>query len=350
MRPALKLVGISKYLRLPVAAAFATVFFCSLLMAQGEKSLFRYVSEKTGREVYALKNSQRKVMDDKAAKGGWIVQQLGYAYAEQRAGTTALYGLILTELGGSPARVLFTFSETEYKNLTSKKSPKKWKPYFSDSPIVAYVLLDGGENRLGAHYFTTKGAVDDDPRIRFEGGEYEKWKALPNTQYFSGGPSFYIWKDEPTPALITSVFGPVLNIPKGVFLDQSVRPALYENGKNGYEIDASRAFAGPNKPLTLYSKDALSCTPDGCEFNLGWFVMRNQDNGTLSTYGTATVNGKIIGNSLGFKKGERSRSLVLGIPIKYGSNKIVVRLKPYKTADDIDKSNNTFTVEVILKP
>lgn len=78
--------------------------------------------------------------------------------------------------------------------------------------------------------------------------------------------------------------------------------------------------------------------------------MRNKNEGKLSTYSGLTLNGKFTGNSTGFSPGERSRSMVFGIPLKFGSNMITVTLKPYKTEDDLDKSNNSFTVEVILNP
>ncbi len=326
-------------------------YLCAGVSVSAQKSapLFRYVFSKTGREVYAAKPEHRKIQDGKV-KSGDIVTLLGYVYIEKAPDTYPLFGLKKLVLG-TPALVRFTIDAKEYEDLVGTKSGEsgKWEPYYEDTPIVGFVRTMAGNKLLGAYHFTQPGVEDDQPRIRIEGKELKQWKALKGVK-FNGAPSFYIWKDKPVIETIIPIITPVINIPKGVFLDQSVRPALYENGKNGYAIDATRAFAGPGKPLVLSAKDALSCTPDGCKFNLGWFVMRNKNEGTLSTYATVSSSLKIIGNSIVFKPGERSRSMVFGVPLKYGSNTLTVSIKPYKTGDDIDKSNNSFTVEIVLNP
>lgn len=327
------------YLRTLLPVFFLTTILCGSALADGEISMFRYVSKKTGREVYAARTAQRKVMDDKAAAGGWLVQQVGYVYGEQRSGTTALYGLILMEPGGAPARVLFTFSEVEYKNLTSPSSPKKWKPYFADSPVVAYVLLDGGDNRIGAYYFTTKGSgPEDDPRIRFTGGEYEKWKGFPGTEYFTG-PSFYIFKEKPA--------GAVTEPPKK--LDQILRQMIFVLGKDSI-FNALAPVATPKSPLVVKAANAKSCDAGGCTFNFGLQVYRTIAGNYLSTYvGMKGPDGANVSNSTSWSGDQKTQSMVLPMRIPYGKSSITVNLKPYLPKDDANGANNAFTASIILK-
>lgn len=307
--------------------------------------LFRYVSENTGSEVYAAKGAHRKVMD---AKNKMIIQTLGYVYLAQEKGTVPLYGLKKMILG-QPAQVRFTASEAEYQKLMT--SGQKWQPYFDDTPVIAYVSKEGGNSMVPAYRFVQTNVLTGQPRYRFEGAEYDQWKKLPGVD-FHNVPDFYIWKDKPAPLLISG--GTMTTTPGTIaavagMTDQSIRMALYNNGKDSKSINTKNGATFSGQALVIKSSEALTCDAARCLVNLGWFVDRNQIDNELKTFVSVTGGHTDTGAYATFPKGEASVPMVVTVPLKFGLNHIALQIKPEKTGDDINTKNNTQKFRVVLE-
>lgn len=335
----------------------AVLAFCAggaiaVTPAEGAKSgpIFRYVFKKTGGEVYAATSADRKKFD--SSKNIELIQMLGYVFTEPAQGTVPLIQMARVKLNGpTEYRLITNAAMVEYLQTINQPGFSKWKPYPSTDGIVGYVSKTGGKSMLGAYAFTQSNVNGDGPRYRVEGKEYDQWKKLPGV-VFESVPSFYIWNTKPAELLLAGVIlTPGVNIIQGVaFTDQSLRFALYENGKNGMVVDTTRHYATPTKPLVLYRKDALNCKPDGCEFNFGFFVMRNKSGSTLDTYVITYQPNYQAGNSTQFGANDKSKGMVLPIPIKNGDNFIEVKIKPYHANEDTNAANSSFKVKVVLMP
>lgn len=305
--------------------------------------LFRYVFEKTGREAYAAKPQHRKIQD---AKKGIIVQMIGYVYLEPHTDTYPLYGLKRMVLG-EPAHTFFTANEAEYQKMVATG---QWKSYYDDSPIVCYVRTQAGKDLRAAYRFTQTNVQGDEPRLRFQGAEYDQWAKLDGVK-FNSAPDFYIWKDKPVPLMVV---GTMNTVPVGViagmnFIDLGLRKALYDNTKSGYKLDPSNPYATPGGVLTLYRSNGKSCTPTECEFRLGFYLNRNKADKEFTTVVAISGGVTTVQNSVVFPKGAKSASLTLPVVLKTGKTALTVSLKPYDPKSEINESNNSFIVLVEVK-
>jgi hypothetical protein len=306
--------------------------------------LFRYVSEKSGTESYAARPEHRKIQD---AKKDMIIQMMGYVYLSQQKGTVPLYGLRRNVAGG-PMQTRFTASEAEYQELMTSG---QWKSYFANSPVICYVNKGSGKSLLGAYRFTQTNVSGDEPRYRFEGKELAQWKQLPNMK-FNASPDFYIWKDKPSSLLIggvTMTTDPGLIGAVAGITDQTIRMALYNNGKDSKSINTKNGATYSGQALVIRSSEAVTCDADRCLVNLGWFVDRNQIDAELKTFVSVTGGHSDTGAYATFAKGNASVPMVVTVPLKFGLNHISLEIKPEKAGDDINLKNNVQKFRVVLE-
>lgn len=134
-------------------------------------------------------------------------------------------------------------------------------------------------------------------------------------------------------------------------VDFSFRPALYINGTETGKVNTTARYVTAGKTITVKKSEALSCDGNTCTFNLAFFVFRNNGDGEVATY--ALIRGNtigIVGNTVSFQNGSRTRDVVFPCKLKVGENKLTVEVDPYKKTAESNENNNSFEVTIIVEP
>lgn len=332
---------------LGISIAAVIVFIAGAVMpanAQEMSGLYRYVL-KSGGEVYAAKYAGRKKLD--AIKNIELVQQVGFVYIEPAEGTVPIYSLRKLNVDGPPDYHL-TVVKDFYNFLQQQKDGGGWKPYPEDKGIIGYVRLDGFDEGHAAYAFQNSNNINGLPRYRIGGKEVKDWKNADKLAVFEKQPDFWVWKDKFVPVITGEVKIPI-KLPNPKQHDLGLRKVLYHNGKSKV-LSGQSPYGTPDKPLVLSRKDALSCTPKQCTFNLGFYVTRDIVSEKFSTYAMVTGGPAMVGNSVVFPDDAKSASLVLGVAVKDGTSVLTVTLKPYDAKNETNLDNNSFKITVQLNP
>ncbi len=147
------------------------------------------------------------------------------------------------------------------------------------------------------------------------------------------------------------VLQPNLPPPPPVGYDFSLRAALYINGSQTQTVNTTAKYVSAGKSITLKKSEALNCDGNVCTFNLGFFVFRNTGEDTISTY--ALIRGNtigIVGNTVSFANGSKTKDVVFPCKLKIGENKLIVEVDPYKKTAETNEGNNSFEVTIIVEP
>jgi hypothetical protein len=133
--------------------------------------------------------------------------------------------------------------------------------------------------------------------------------------------------------------------------DLSLRRAVYL-ASSKTEIDLKNdKYVAANSTLKVKKSKALLCQGNKCTFNLGIIAFRSGDDGVLTTYGQFT--GKtigIVGNTISFNAGEKTKQHVLPVELAVGSNEITFTMDPNKKTNETNENNNSITVTIIVEP
>lgn len=134
-------------------------------------------------------------------------------------------------------------------------------------------------------------------------------------------------------------------------VDLSMRRAIYiASSKTAIDLKNDK-YVTPNSTIKVKKSDALICQGDKCTFNLGVIAFRSDGNGALSTYGQFSGNTiGIVGNTISFNAGEKTKQHVLPVPLKIGLNEITFTVDPNKKTAETDENNNEITVKIIVEP
>ena len=134
--------------------------------------------------------------------------------------------------------------------------------------------------------------------------------------------------------------------------DLTVRRALYFTGARTDAIDTkndSRITEGGL--MVLKKSDGANCTPQGCSFNFGFFVMRSPAAEGLHTDAMVqAVGGNPSDRAFDFKEREAVREVVVPVRLRPGATKLTVRVDPFNNTHEKDEANNHFSVTVVVKP
>ncbi|CAN5611002.1 hypothetical protein BH20ACI4_BH20ACI4_05970 [soil metagenome] len=136
-------------------------------------------------------------------------------------------------------------------------------------------------------------------------------------------------------------------------LDLSMRDALYFTGAKTDKIDLKNdKYAVKDGTMELKKSQATSCDGDTCEFNIGFIAFRSGNtNGELSTYALFQVEkGGLVGNTVYFADGEKTKQAVHSVKLKMGMNKVTFTIDPYKKTAETDENNNSFSVNFKVTP
>ncbi len=142
------------------------------------------------------------------------------------------------------------------------------------------------------------------------------------------------------------------NVPQRL-LDLSMRDALYFTGAKTDKIDLKNdKYAVKDGTMELKKSQATSCDGDTCDFNIGFIAFRSGNvNGELSSYGLLQVEkGGLVGNTVYFASGEKTKQGVLPLKLKMGMNKVTFTIDPYKKTAESNEDNNSFTVNFRVTP
>lgn len=134
-------------------------------------------------------------------------------------------------------------------------------------------------------------------------------------------------------------------------VDLFLRKALYYNRSETARVLTASTYAAADGTMRLKKSRALQCAGDVCEFNLGFFAQRADGAGALETYAAlsgATIG--VVGNTIQFADGEKSKDAVFKVKLKIGENKIAVEIDPYKKTAEADENNNRFEATIVVEP
>jgi hypothetical protein len=136
-----------------------------------------------------------------------------------------------------------------------------------------------------------------------------------------------------------------------VAVDLSLRRAIYlTSSKTAIDLKNDK-YVAANNTIKVKKSDAVSCQGDKCIFNLGIIAFRSEGRGTLRTYGQFT--GKtlgIVGNTIIFNDGEKTKQHVLPVTLVVGSNVITFTVDPNKQTAETDENNNSVDVRIVVEP
>jgi hypothetical protein len=133
-------------------------------------------------------------------------------------------------------------------------------------------------------------------------------------------------------------------------VDLSFRQALYVDTFQQDKVDPKAKYATPTAPLNVFRGDNVNCDKTGCGFQLGFFVIRANADGGLTT-AVKISNGKSSKTEvISFEPGKKFAEAVVHMPILNGSNKITVQVDPQNERSESNENNNRFEVTVVLKP
>ncbi len=137
-------------------------------------------------------------------------------------------------------------------------------------------------------------------------------------------------------------------------IDLSMRNALYFTGAKTDKIDLKNdKYVSKGGTMELKKSQATNCEGNTCDFNIGFIGFRSGNvNGELSSYGLLQVENAefIIGNTVYFASGEKTKQAVLPLKLKMGMNKVTFTIDPYKKTAETDENNNSFTVNFKVTP
>lgn len=132
--------------------------------------------------------------------------------------------------------------------------------------------------------------------------------------------------------------------------DLSMRRALYFTGAKTDHIDLKNdKYVGENKVMKLKKGEATSCEGNECTFNIGFIAFRQPGKGELSTYALLQTTG-LVGNTVYFKDKETTRQGVLPLKLAMGRNQVTFQIDPYNKTPETDKTNNSFSVWIVVEP
>jgi len=142
------------------------------------------------------------------------------------------------------------------------------------------------------------------------------------------------------------------NVPQRL-LDLSMRDALYFTGAKTDKIDLKNdKYVTGGGTMELKKSQATNCEGNTCDFNIGFIAFRSGNvNGELSSYGLLQVEkGGLVGNTVYFASGEKTKQGVLPLKLKMGMNKVTFTIDPYKKTAESNEDNNSFTVNFRVTP
>lgn len=125
----------------------------------------------------------------------------------------------------------------------------------------------------------------------------------------------------------------------------------YIGGKNGPITKQTRALKKYSTE-TIPANEAEDCYNGSCKYYFGIVVDRKSAKDSLSPYATVSIKGGGAsgGGNVFFKPGEYKGELVVRVPLKVGTNTLEVVVDPENKIREENKSDNRFTVKVIVKP
>lgn len=135
--------------------------------------------------------------------------------------------------------------------------------------------------------------------------------------------------------------------------DLSMRDALYFTGAKTDKIDLKNdKYVVKGGTMELKKSQATSCEGNTCEFNIGFIGFRSGNvNGELSSYGLLQVeNVGLVGNTVYFASGEKTKQGVLPLKLKMGMNNVTFTIDPYKKTAESNEDNNSFVVNFKVTP
>ena len=133
-------------------------------------------------------------------------------------------------------------------------------------------------------------------------------------------------------------------------IDLSSRRAIYVTSKNTAIDLKNDKHVVPGGAIKLKKSDAVTCQGDKCTYNLGIIAFRSEASGALKTYGQ--FSGKtvgIVGNTIFFADGEKTKQHVLPVTLTVGSNIVTFTIDPNKQTAETDENNNSFDVRIVVE-
>jgi hypothetical protein len=132
-------------------------------------------------------------------------------------------------------------------------------------------------------------------------------------------------------------------------VDLSTRRAIYiASSPSAIDLKSDK-YVTDGRAITIRRTQAVKCEGDKCTFNLGIIAFRSTEAGTLSTYGQFTGKSLgIVGNTIAFTAGEKTKQHVLPVPLVVGKNEVTFTIDPQNKTAETDENNNTITVVITV--